>query len=280
MKLNSLLIIIICSFFIISCKNEDPKKNSKTNIYENNPVFNNFLFFKKGMTYEEVTNLLKTKKIKFTRVDPKNQFFKGQTPSKIWELKRTNVIYVNELQVLNEKIPVMIIFMNNKIVTISYYFEMELLDIELDNSDIEIIQKELKLLKSLSDALTEKYGNPQEKKGNLNAFEPTSKNDFTDSYAGNVTVQYSEYSKWLNNDGSTEIELYNQVYRKINQLNNKLLHFQMFSFINVYLDNNEIEKVRKLDNENSMKKNLRKKKINDSINKIKLKERKKQIEEL
>ncbi len=276
-KCKHLLLIII--LILVSCKKEE-KKEIISNPQVDYPVFDNFLFFKKGMNYDKVGNLLKNKGIHFYEVDVEDSYSANVLgyciPFRYLLLSnRIKVIEGNNLDVLNNKIAdFQIIFIDNKIIGFLYFSEIRIFnDVVKDSYPYHIkITKDLELLETLGNALTEKYGYPQEKRGNLNAFNPTSEVWFKNSNYGHEEVSYCENSKWINKGESVTIELMNYLLRdKITT------EFHTFTHIIVVFDD---KLVRKLKKDSYIFETKRDKKIKDSIDLKNKKNREKQLKEL
>lgn len=154
--------LVVFLLFSISCKNEnynDDKRINKEDV--NYPYITNFLFFKKGMTYDETKAQLKLHNISYDEnpEDSKGILFK--IPSNkdfrlLGEDYKIKVIKCFSLKVLNNTIPsAYLYFANDKLIRLYYYSDDTVI-----NSPKSM--KDLKLLREIFFGLKDKYGNADE----------------------------------------------------------------------------------------------------------------------
>lgn len=252
MRSKIILGILIFNVFI-SCKNE----NSTKNITEmNRPTFKNFYFFKQGMTTSEVINLLNKNKITHYKIDPLDDKVFQQPVNKtlltigafIEASKKFEVIEGRSLKILNKEIPIFQLgFVNDTLFYFRYESYIEKNDKKENFGDYKTdlkINNDLDLLKDLADGLEEKHGSPKDRRGNLNAFFPSSEK-WHESYNNGVnTISFNEYSIWANTDNSMEISLNNFLSRKNYQLSNiEYEEFKTQTSISVLFDRRVFNKI-------------------------------------
>jgi hypothetical protein len=244
-KLNKTIILIhlvFISTLLISCKNEKNKEEFKNKRPEKNyPSINNFLFFKKGMTYDEIIRELKSRKISFNE-NPEDQVRDDIFwPSKeYYELLgsdcKMKMIQCFSLNILHNQIPyVHLYFVNNNIVRLYYYSEDSII-----NSPKSL--GNLKLLRELFWGLKEKYGNPyiNYKEGKID----------TTNYIYKSSDDYkptSDKCYWISKNNGINIELDYYENKRI-PYNSETIDSSKdqvtSSIINVFFDKNIIKKVR------------------------------------
>lgn len=177
MKLNLSIFLI---FLLFSCNVEDKKNIESPPSAQKLCDINGFYFFKKNMSYEDVINLLNTKKIKFRVLNLKNSEEVNYPLSYSYLISsndlirnRNNIKIIEgyDLIILENKITrFQICFFDDKIFYFNYdrYFD----DYKSSSEGDLKLKQDIKLLGNLSEGLSFKYGKPNENLGNLNVFFP------------------------------------------------------------------------------------------------------------
>jgi hypothetical protein len=214
LKLNLLLFLI---FLLFSCKTENKNNNvippPEQKLYD----IKGFYFFKQNMSYEDVINLLRQKKIKFKVINLNN-------PNEInypltWNyviikhdfnrLENIKIIEGYNLPILNKQISrFQICFFDNKI----FYFNYQQ-NFDENQTGLEIDQKirgDIDLLSILSEGLRFKYGNPNINNGNLNVYNLPNQVDevfSNDNYSKKSRIKEDQI--WIGKDSIIHIRLEN-----------------------------------------------------------------------
>ena len=206
-----LIHLVFISTLLISCKNENHKEDYKIKKAEENYAsITNFLFFKKGMTYDETIRELKSRKISVNEnpEDQKEGNFMWPT-KEYFELLggdcKIKMIQCFSLNILDNQIPYAhLYFVNNNLVRLYYYSEDSVI-----NSPKSL--KDLKLLREVFVGLKEKYGKPHsdEEKGKIDTTiiisEPVKGVPNPDN--GLTYFYYDDNCNWKGNGNGINIEL-------------------------------------------------------------------------
>ncbi len=177
---NTFIFFIIVNFLFLSCKNESngtiPKEKKVIEKKRVNYI-NHFMFFKQGMSYDEIVNVLKQNKIIFHNITYKESY--DGSNSDISNISKTGykikIIKGKSLKLLNTEIPeFQILFIDNKIVRLSFesskselgneFFATKIIPKHKNEID-DKINKDLYFLNIIYNSLLEKYGEPSIKEG-------------------------------------------------------------------------------------------------------------------
>ena len=257
--------IEICFFIIInlffSCKNNTNETipSEKKVVEKKLTIIDHFLFFKQGMSYDEVVNVLKQNQIKFQNITYKESYIGSDlNPTELSYISKTGYdikfIQGKSLKLLDTEIPeFQIFFINNKIV--HFFFNSTLsetrgvfkelkVDINYKRKIDEKLKRDLMFIQILYNSLKEKYGEPSIKGiGLKKSIDPTNDNvDNPDDINPNYDNEKSPknktfYCKWWGDcpghEGSASSSIEIGITRKHNSFFNDNLYYETNSHIDI-----------------------------------------------
>jgi hypothetical protein len=237
-----------------------------------------FYFFKRNMSFDEVTNILKEKKIKFKILNLTNREEINFPLSYHYQISVGDLIRVNNIKIIEGyNLPILqtkisrfqICFFDKKIFYVNYnnYFD----NYQSSYDGNEKINGDIELLKILSEGLRFKYGSPNVSYGNLNSFFPPNPNIFNWNTGTSKGSQVTEEEIWIGKDKS-HIRLLNWNSRDTLNFEPLSVRTQIGTTIEVLLEPKFANEIFTINEREDSIKNIKRKKNNDLKKKKKLEE--------
>lgn len=248
--LNNVFFVGFVLLIASSCQDVPSNVQAKRETLTPLPKIDGFSIFKRNMSYDDVKRVLTLNKINYSQVDltkaeelnyPVGWRYIVNAGDLIG-LSQVKIIQGYELHILDKNIDrFQVGFYNDTIFYFNYERNLtaEYRPNSSDQGDYRFTEEayeDLGILKTLSEALAEKYGPPQEMEGRLNAFYPTTLPFFRWNNGSSHGTQYIERQIWIGNDSSTHILLLNSCSKDTLNFDPHTIKTEGFTRIEVLLN--------------------------------------------
>jgi hypothetical protein len=214
----------LVSILILTTSCENGKKTESKNENQTKvvlPQIDGFYLFKRGMTFYEVSKILDERKIRYRFLNLENYDEVNYPISWKYVINSSDLAAVKAVKVIEGfSLPILdkyfdrfqISFFNDTIFYFNYQRKRDSEHIsdsgfKKENTFSKDVREDLELLKVLSEGLNYKYGYPYERRGNLNAFFPSTSPFFSWNDDVHRGSQFYEREIWRDRDSTFHIFL-------------------------------------------------------------------------
>lgn len=268
MKRRSYVIILVrflllaIIFLLDSCQNRsNSKNNSNAQTISILPQIDGFYVFKRNMSFLEVSKLLKERKINFKKInlDEQNKIYCPLSlnlirTKSLKDFKNIKIIEGFNLYILNKNLnKFQIGFFNDTIFFFIYqqHFDEEYFANSRHKENIIFTNQvfdNIELLKTLSEGLNYKYGEPIMFEGDLYAYCPsTSPSQLNDNT--HKRKDYFARQFWLSKDSIIQIRLQHEYFIDSSKLQPYKIKTERIILIEVLFNTKYASEIRKFDSE-------------------------------